>query len=168
MIAKRWFDIWRSYVFLDGSDPQTDGSGDERPHPGTITQFELLDHPFNVLHDSEKQKDYTNRFLFEGVEYELLTKECWNFLKKRYGGIPISRLNISLYEKPTEIVTEVHLKKLLIGRANAPQEKYWAQICRKETWEALIRKLEQTLGKGVLWKSAANRSRNPINLKGII
>jgi|JI6StandDraft_1071083.scaffolds.fasta_scaffold20813_1 hypothetical protein len=105
LVAKRWFNIWRSSVFLDGLDAQSDGTGFERPSAGIITQFELLDHPYRIIYDTTKQKLYTNRYLFEGVDYELLTKRCWTFLTKRYGGIPITRYNISLLERPTEVVT---------------------------------------------------------------
>lgn len=47
---------WRVYVFLEPDHL-------ERASPGPITQFEITDHPYNILFDSDKQKDYTNRYI---------------------------------------------------------------------------------------------------------
>jgi hypothetical protein len=54
LIARSWFLTWRSYVYLDIENNQD--TNRERPAPGVITQFELLDHRFNVLYDNDKQK----------------------------------------------------------------------------------------------------------------
>lgn len=38
-------------------------------------------------------------------------------------------------------MTEVYLKKVLVARYDRPQDKFWVQICRKETWQGLARKI---------------------------
>jgi len=57
------------------------------------------------------------------------------FLKERYGGIDIKRFNISYIDKPHEIFTEVHLKRIEIARYDKQRtmkrQYVWVQITKK-------------------------------------
>lgn len=59
LVSRGWFNNWEDYLDCDGH------INNKRKHPGPITQFEILDHPYNTFYDPRKGKDYTNRYLFE-------------------------------------------------------------------------------------------------------
>lgn len=60
LLPSSWFRNWSEYALQDR--PNIDPN--QKISLPTISQLELLDHPFYVIYDGEKQKDYTNRFLF--------------------------------------------------------------------------------------------------------
>lgn len=105
LISQNWFDSWKAFT----SSERLRG---EKRYPGPITQFDILDYPYRVFYDSSPGKEYTNRYVFQAASYELVPKKAWTFLKNRYGGIEVKRFNVSFVDKPYEIVTEVHLKKI--------------------------------------------------------
>jgi hypothetical protein len=105
LISQNWFDSWKAFT----SSERLRG---EKRYPGPITQFDILDYPYRVFYDSSPGKEYTNRYVFQAANYELVPKKVWTFLKNRYGGIEVKRFNVSFVDKPYEIVTEVHLKKI--------------------------------------------------------
>lgn len=109
LVSMAWFDNWSEYT-SSGEKIQK-----EKKHPGPITQFDLVDHIYNIFVDTRSSKDYTNRYVFSSAEYKILPKKCWTFLKDRYGGIEVKRFNISFIDKPYEIFTEVHLKRIQIA-----------------------------------------------------
>jgi len=104
---------WRKYVYLTEHDF-------ERNSPGPLSQFDILDHPFSYVHDPMPRKDYTNRYLMNPADYLIVSKECWNFLSKRYGGLPIVRYNICNFDKANENFSEVSLKLLTVAKYQRP------------------------------------------------
>ena len=110
LISNKWFQAWQEFT------SPNEKISLERRHPGPITQFEIMDHPFRWFHDDNPNKEYTNRYILNGTRYRILPKKCWQFLKDRYNGIDLKRYNISFVDKPYEIMTEVFLKTLQIGR----------------------------------------------------
>ena len=60
----------------------------------------------------------------------MLTKSCWEMLKGNYGGIDLKRFNISVMDKPTEIITEIYLKKVSV-RNYHDKTVYVLQITKK-------------------------------------
>lgn len=125
---------WRKYVYLTEHEL-------ERNAPGPITQFEIMDHPYNVIHDSLPRKDYTNKYLINPADYFLISKDCWNFLYARYKGIPLIRYNICNFDKVNESMTEVYLKCVLVAKYDKPDEKFKIQISRRDTWKGLQEKI---------------------------
>jgi|JI6StandDraft_1071083.scaffolds.fasta_scaffold15247_6 hypothetical protein len=121
---------WRKYVYLTEHDL-------ERNSPGPLSQFDILDHPFAYLHDPLMRKDYTNRFLINPADYVVVSKECWSYLSKRYGGIPIVRYNICNFDKANESFSEISLKQLTVAKYQRPDEKFIVQISRRDCWKGL-------------------------------
>ena len=106
IISERWFEKWLYYTEVkESNNPE---------YPGPISHFEILDHRFNTFYDRRTQKKYTNYILLHTSRYKLIPKNCWEILKNSYGGIDLKRFNISVMDKPTEIITEVFLKQLTI------------------------------------------------------
>ena len=155
LVSKGWFESWVEYT-TTGDKFQR-----ERRHPGPITQFDLVDHIYNIFFDSRSSKDYTNRFVFPSSEYEIVPKKAWLFLKEKYGGIEIKRFNISFIDKPYEIVTEVHLKRIEIAKIDKAKSlnkfHVWVQITKKENWEGLKSKLACTWGNGQIYTDDVSR-----------
>lgn len=81
LVSQRWYENWQDYT------SQGEKFQKEKRHPGPITQFELVDHLYNVYFDPVSSKDYTNRYILANAGYKLMPKKCWTFLKERYGGI---------------------------------------------------------------------------------
>ena len=113
LLSKSWYDNWREYTADKG---EGGALKQERQHPGPITQFDLIDQIYNIYFDSKSNKDYTNRYYFSTIDYFMVPKRCWLYFKEKYGGIEAKRFNISYIDKPHEIFTEVHLKRILIAR----------------------------------------------------
>ena len=55
-------------------------------NPGPISNFDIIDHISNGFYDTKKSKQYTNCYLFEQAKFKLISKQCWEFLEKKYGG----------------------------------------------------------------------------------
>jgi hypothetical protein len=110
LVSRVWFEAWQDYT--SAGDKFTK----ERMHPGPITNFDIIDHIYNIFFDPRSKKDYTNRYVFPSANYEIVPKKCWTFLKDRYGGIDVKRYNISFIDKPHDIFAEVHLKRIEIAK----------------------------------------------------
>lgn len=160
LISQSWFDSWRAYTTNERLRA-------EKRYPGPITQFDVLDHPYRVFYDSTASKDYTNRYVFPAAKYELVPKKAWTYLKNKYGGIEVKRYNISFVDKPYEIVTEVHLKRIEIARKMKERngqklDFIVVQITKKETWKGLKDKLAKTWGQGEIYEEGA-KMNVPVN-----
>ena len=146
LVSQKWYESWQDYT------NNNDKFQKQKQHPGPITQFEIVDHLFNIYFDHQSHKDYTHRYLLADCGFKLLPKKCWTFLKDKYGGIEVKRYNISFIDKPYEIITEVNLKRIEIAKLEKDKPEQlnflFVQITKKENWEGLKNKLTHQWGLG--------------------
>ena len=101
------------------------------------------------------------------ADYVTVSKECWNFLTKRYGGLAIIRFNICNFDKPNESFSEVSLKQLTVAKLQQAEQKFIVQISRRDSWRGLEEKIIRCWGTGRLWK-LYNRKHYRVNPSSIL
>eukprot|EP00826_Nyctotherus_ovalis_P015328 TRINITY_DN14347_c0_g1_i18.p1 TRINITY_DN14347_c0_g1~~TRINITY_DN14347_c0_g1_i18.p1 ORF type:complete len:540 (+),score=152.49 TRINITY_DN14347_c0_g1_i18:76-1695(+) len=89
VVSKKWINKWKAYVKGNSS-----AHNDElRDPPGAITNSDII--KYEDCYEMEDEEDVyrvgLKEHLNKGVDYEVVTKEQWDYLYPKYGGVPVKR-----------------------------------------------------------------------------
>ena len=159
VVSKFWLKTWEEHLLW------------ESPHPGPISNADIIETHKDFFQDLRPNKAYTNTLLKpevrEKIDFEIVAKPAYSFLEKRYGSddTVIKRWCISLTEDGSGLHIELRLKpiKILLLPPLPKQKKKFStvHISRIETVLILKEKLlalmpERSVCEVRAWKTHDN------------
>lgn len=115
LISVEWLNKWKEYTKYDTNDSTTDASMDT-PHPGMITNEDIIEQLDNILID--RRRPHLNVNLKENLReedhYHLVNKKLWEYLYIRYGGVEMKRFGVKREDTSDECIIEANLIKIQV------------------------------------------------------